>query len=68
MKGYALFQGEIITKQRKLIKKLKKSSSPEPLGQFKPKIGTKNPWVKKSQVCSEKGPHPFPRADNYITK
>ena len=34
MKGPALFQGEIISKLQKYIDKFKKSSSPEPLGQF----------------------------------
>ena len=29
------------------------------------KLGTKHPWVKGTQVCSNKGPCPFPRGDNY---
>ena len=29
------------------------------------KLGTKYPWVKGFQVCSNEGPHPFPRYDNY---
>ena len=37
--GPILFQGKIITKLRKYINKLKKSSSPEPQGQFQ--LGTK---------------------------
>ena len=28
-------------------------------------IGTKHPWVKGIQVCSNKGSCPFPRGDNY---
>ena len=28
------------------------------------KLGTKHPWVKGNQVCSNKGLHPFPREDN----
>ena len=32
--------------------------------QFQPN-GTKHPWVKGIQVCSNEGPHPFPRGDNY---
>ena len=28
------------------------------------KNGTKHPWVKGIQVCSNTGPHPFPRGDN----
>ena len=31
------------------------------------KLGTKHPWVKGIQVCSNEGPHPFPRGDNYNT-
>ena len=33
--------------------------------QISTKLGTKHPWVKGIQVCSNKGPHPFPRGDNY---
>ena len=29
------------------------------------KLGTKHPWVKGIQVCSNEGPYPFPRGDNY---
>ena len=29
------------------------------------KLGTKHPWVKGIQVCTNKGPHLFPRGDNY---
>ena len=29
------------------------------------KLGTKFPWVKGIQVCSNEGPRPFPRGDNY---
>ena len=36
--GSALFQGEIIRKNRKYIDEIKKSSSPEPLGQFQPNL------------------------------
>ena len=28
------------------------------------KLGTKHPWVKGIQVCSNEGPHPFLRGDN----
>ena len=38
MKGPALFQGQIITKLWKYIDEIKKSSSPEPLGQFQPNL------------------------------
>ena len=36
IKGPTLFQGDVIMKLQKYIDKLKKSSSPEPLGQFQP--------------------------------
>ena len=29
------------------------------------KLGTKHPWVKGIQFCSNEGPRPFPRGDNY---
>jgi hypothetical protein len=29
------------------------------------KFGTNNPWVKGIQVCSNKGPGPLQRGDNY---
>ena len=29
------------------------------------KLGTKHPWVKGIQVCSNEGPRPIPRRDNY---
>ena len=33
------------------------------------KLGTKHPWVKDIQVCSNKEPRPYPREDdNKITK
>ena len=36
-------------------------------GPFSTKLGTKHPWVKRSQVCSNEGLYPFSRGDNYIT-
>ena len=38
------------------------SSSPEPLDQFQ--LGTKHPFVKGIQVCSNEGPRPFARGNN----
>ena len=29
------------------------------------KLGTKHPWVQGIKVCSNEGPCPFPRGDNY---
>ena len=34
-------------------------------GQFSTKLGTKYPWVKGSQVCSNDGPHPTLSWDKY---
>ena len=34
-------------------------------GPISNKLGTKHPWVKEIQVCSNEGSHPFPREDNY---
>ena len=34
-------------------------------GPISTKLGTKHPWVKEIQVCSNEGPRPFPRGDNY---
>ena len=65
MKNAALFQGEIIMKQRKYIDKIKKiffSRTTEPIST---KRCTKHPWVQGNQVCSNEGPHPFQRGDNY---
>ena len=34
-------------------------------GPISTKLGTKHPWVKGSQVCSNEGPCPFPKGENY---
>ena len=34
-------------------------------GLISTKLGTMHPWVKGIQVCSNEGPHPFPRGNNY---
>ena len=65
MKGLALFQREIITKIAKKHWRNSKiffSRTTEPIST---KLGTKHPWVKGIQVCSNEGPRPFPRGDNY---
>ena len=41
------------------------SSSPKTTGPISTKLCTKYPWVKGIQVCSNEGPCPFPRGDNY---
>ena len=33
---------------------------------FSTKLGTKHPWVKRIQVYSNDGPHPFPKGDSYV--
>ena len=62
MTGNTIFQGEMITKEWKYIDEILKSSFPEPLGQIQS-------WHKASlgkvDICLNKGPRPFPRADNY---
>ena len=60
MKGPFPFQGEIITKKRKL--QIFFSRTTEPIST---KLGTKYPWVKGIHVCSNEWPLPFPRGDNY---
>ena len=45
------------------------SSLSRTTGPSSTKFGTKHPWVMGIQVCLYKGPHPFPRGNNYeITK
>ena len=65
IKGPALFQWEIITKLRKYIGKFKKSSFSRTPGPILTNLGTNHLWVKGIQVCSNEGPVPFPRGDNY---
>ena len=43
------------------LKKIFFSRTTEPIST---KIGTKNPWVKGIQVCSNEEPCPSPRGDN----
>ena len=65
MKGPALFQVEIITKKWKYVEELKKSSSPEPLSQFKPKLAQSILRWRRFKFFSIERPYPFPRGDNY---
>ena len=73
MKGIQVCSNEgphpVLQNRENILTKLKKSSSPEPLGQ--------NHWanfnqhkaihslVMKTKVCSNEGSHPFPRGDDY---
>ena len=34
-------------------------------GPISPKLSAKHPWVKGFHICSNKGPRPFQRGDNY---
>ena len=44
----------------------KKSSSQGPMGHFQPYLTQLiHPWVKGMQVCSNEGPRPFSRGDNF---
>ena len=45
--------------------KIKKFSFQEPLGQFEPNLAQKLIFVMRTQICSNEGPCPFPREDNY---
>ena len=65
MKDPTHFQGRLLQNQQKYIDKIKKISSPEPLSQFQPNLAqSMHPWV-RIQICSNEGPRPFPRGDNY---
>ena len=55
-------QEEIITKKKIIDDKIKESASTWPISI---QLGTKHRWVKGIQVCSNEGPRPFPRGDNY---
>ena len=34
-------------------------------GPISTKLGTNHPWVKSIQICSNEGPRPIQRGDNY---
>jgi hypothetical protein len=56
-------QGEIIAKEKNTLEILKifsRTSRPNSI-----KLGTNYPWVKRIQVCSNKGPGPLQRGDNH---
>ena len=66
MKGLALFQrGDNYQIGKIHWRNKKKSSSPELNGPISTKLGTMHPWVTGIQVCSNEGPRPLPRGDNY---
>ena len=63
--GPHLFQGEVITKLRRYTEEIKRIFFSRTTGPISTKLGTMPPWVKRIQVCSNEGPRPFPRGDNY---
>ena len=68
IKGPSLFQGEIITQIAKIYWSYLKIFFSRTTGPISNKLGTKHPWVKGIQVCSNElneWPRPFPRGDNY---
>ncbi|XP_078310887.1 uncharacterized protein LOC144617670 isoform X1 [Crassostrea virginica] len=50
-------------KDMKTMEELFPPSQPDyqTTGPISTKLGTKHPWVMRIQVCSNEGPHPFPR-------
>jgi hypothetical protein len=65
MKGIATLQGEIIAKQKNTLKSLKKIFFYRTCRGNSIKLSTNYSWVKGIQVCSNKGPGPPQRGDNY---
>ena len=59
------FQGEVITKLQKYIDEILKIFYSRTTRSISTKFGTKHSWVMKTQVCSNEGPCPYPRVDNY---
>ena len=58
MKGLSFSKGKLLRKSENTLTKLKKSSSPEPLGHYtiSTKLGTMHPCMKGIQVCSNEEP------------
>ena len=52
MKGPALFQGEIVMNWQKYIDEILKIFLSRTTGPISTKLGTKHPWMKGIQVCS----------------
>ena len=62
MKGHAFLQGDIIAKMSNYIEHIKIFFS-RSTGIISSKLGTKHPWRKGIQVCSNEGPRLSPRRD-----
>ena len=65
MKDPTHFQGQVIMKKRKYIVKIKKSFSPEPLGQFQPNLAQSILELRQFKFVQMKGPVLFQGGDNY---
>ena len=57
-------KGRLLWNSKKYIDEIKKIFSRTPRS-ISAKLGTMHPWAKEIQICSNEGPHPFPRGDNY---
>ena len=63
MKGIVPLQGEIIAKEQKYTEFKKNLFQNQNANSIK--LSTNYPWVKRIQVCSNKGPGPLQRGDIY---
>ena len=63
VKGYTLFQEEMITKRRKYIDKLNSKTFSRTDESISTKLGTRHPWAMGTQVCLNEGLPPFPSGD-----
>ena len=64
VKGYNLFQEEMITKRRKYIDKLNSKTFSRTDESISTKLGTRHPWAMVTQVCLNEGPPSFPSGDD----
>ena len=64
MKGHALFQEELITKELKYIGEILKIFS-RTTGPSSTKLGTKHCLGEGDSCLLNEWPHPFPRGENY---
>ena len=65
MKSPTLFQVDNYAIAKIHWRNLKKIFFSRITGPISTKLGTKHPWVKGIKFCSNEGPRPFPRGDNY---
>ena len=55
---------EIVVSQSENCKRNLKVFFSKTTGPISTKLGTKHPWLKGTQICSNEGPRPFLRGDN----